>query len=153
MHLNIPPTTEGLLDERDVKRLHEFGEKVRKEFSRPCGVRMEKTGGSGSQAEYTLTFDSEKAVKYVVLEEDISRGQRIESFSVFMEGKGGRDFPVYQGTTVGNRKICPLYDPFALQNPLISSGKSLPGALKLKIKSARGEVYLRKFEAYEDVHA
>ncbi len=153
LHLNIPPTTEGLLDERDVKRLQEFGQLIESEFSKPAGCNMEKTGGSDMQPEYTLTFDGEKAIKYVVLEEDISKGQRIESFSIYMENKGGRDFPVFQGTAVGNRKICPLYDPFALQNPLIASGSALPTALKLKIKAARGEVILRKFEAYEDIHS
>ena len=150
LHLNIPPTTEGLLDERDVKRLHEFGGLVRKEFSRPAGVKMEKTGGSDTQAEYKLSFSERKSIKYVVLEEDISAGQRIESFSIYMEGKGGKSFPVYQGTTVGNRKICPLYDPFMDQNPLIADGREMPLSLTLKIKAARGKVILRKFEAYEE---
>ncbi|MBQ5771362.1 MAG: hypothetical protein IIW08_09335, partial [Clostridia bacterium] len=86
----------------------------------------------------------------VILEEDIEKGQRIESFSIYQEGKRGNPFPVYQGTTVGNRKICALYDPFALQNPLIASGNKIPDSIVLKVKAARGEVVLRKFEAYEE---
>lgn len=150
LHLNIPPTTEGRIDERDVKRLHEFGDLIRKEFSKPASAKMERIGGSDMQPEYLLTFDGGKSIKYVVLEEDISKGQRIESFSIFQEGKRGNPFPVYQGTTVGNRKICPLYDPFALQNPLIASGSKMPDSMVLKVKAARGEVILRKFEAYEE---
>lgn len=150
LHLNIPPTTEGLIDERDVNRLHEFGELIRKEFSKPAGAKMERIGGSNTQPEYMLTFEERKAIKYVILEEDIEKGQRIESFSIYQEGKRGNPFPVYQGTTVGNRKICPLYDPFALQNPLIANGSKMPNSMILKVKAARGEVVLRKFEAYEE---
>ena len=150
LHLNIPPTTEGLLDERDVKRLHEFGDLIKKEFSKPASAKMERIGGSDMQPEYLLTFDGRKSVKYVIIEEDIAKGQRIESFSIFQEGKRGNPFPVFQGTTVGNRKICPLYDPFALQNPLIASGNKMPDSMVLKVKAARGEVVLRKFEAYEE---
>ncbi len=150
LHLNIPPTTEGLIDERDVKRLNEFGELIRKEFSKPVGIKAERIGGCDMQPEYKLTFDGGKAIKYVILEEEISKGQRIESFSLYQEGKHGNLFPVFQGTTVGNRKICTLYDPFALQNPLIASGSKLPDSMVLKIKAARGKVILRKFEAYEE---
>ncbi|MBQ1257420.1 MAG: alpha-L-fucosidase [Clostridia bacterium] len=150
LHLNIPPTTDGLLDERDVKRLHEFGELIRKEFSKPVSAKMERISGSETQPEYKLTFEDRRAIKYVILEEDIEKGQRIESFSIYQEGKRGNPFPVYQGTTVGNRKICALYDPFALQNPLIASGNKIPDSIVLKVKAARGEVVLRKFEAYEE---
>lgn len=150
LHLNIPPTTDGLLDERDVARLKEFGNLVRKEFSRPAGMKVERIGGSDMQPEYRITFEGPKAIKYVVLEEDIEKGQRVESFSIYHESAGKNSFPVYQGTTVGNRKICPLYDPFALQNPLIAGGRKLPDSIILKVKAARGEVFLRKFEAYEE---
>jgi len=150
LHLNIPPTTEGLIDERDVKRLNEFGELIRKEFSKPVGIKAERIGGCDMQPEYKLTFDGGKAIKYVILEEEISEGQRIESFSLYQAGKHGNLFPVFQGTTVGNRKICPLYDPFAHQNPLIASGSKLPDSMILKVKAARGKVILRKFEAYEE---
>ncbi len=150
LHLNIPPTTDGLLDERDVARLKEFGDLIRREFSKPAGTKIERIGGSDMQPEYRISFESPKAIKYVVLEEDIEKGQRIESFSIYQESAGKHSFPVYQGTTVGNRKICPLYDPFALQNPLIASGSRLPASLVVKIKAARGEVFIRKLEAYEE---
>ena len=35
LNLNIPPTREGLLDERDVRRLQEFGDLIRREFGTP----------------------------------------------------------------------------------------------------------------------
>jgi len=149
LHLNIPPTTDGLLDERDVKRLHEFGELIRREFSAEAPAKKERTGGSGSQAEYTLTFDGGKDIKYVVLEEDLDFGQRIESFSIYSGSDERMQYQLYQGTTVGNRKICALYNPFADQNPLIARGEGKIKNIIIKIKAARGEVHLKSVRAYE----
>ncbi|MBQ1257297.1 MAG: alpha-L-fucosidase [Clostridia bacterium] len=149
LHLNIPPTREGLLDERDVKRLHEFGEMIRREFSKEAGAKAERTGGSDMQAEFTLTFDTEKDIKYVVLEEDLDFGQRIESFSIYSASDERMQYQSYQGTTVGNRKICPLYDPFADQNPLIARGRGKIKKLIIKIKAARADVRLKSIRAYE----
>lgn len=148
LHLNIPPTTEGLLDERDVKRLYEFGALLKKEFGRPVKAKLIK-GGNDMQPEYRLCFDGEKQIKYAVLEEDLDFGQRIESFSVFSGADEKRQFPMYQGTTVGNRKICLLGDPYGDQNPLLSTGGEKTDSLVIKIKAARGEVHLKNIFAFE----
>ena len=151
MHLNLPPNRDGLIDERDVKRLQEFGDLIRKEFGTPIPCTVEKEeGGSPLQPKYHIHFDEvRKDVKYIVLREDIAEGQRVESFKIMAHFPSGAQFPLYQGTVIGNRMICMLQDPFALQNPLIDD-RRFPGFqdLTLQITSARDEVIIKDIQVF-----
>ena len=151
LNLNIPPNTDGLIDELDIERLKEFRELLDQEFSNDFTITWEKLPGkSRTQVKYLVKVKNRpvgKAVKYVVLCEDISQGQRCESF--FIEGNtpDGSMFPLYEGRTIGNCKICPLQDPFAEQNPLtrIETGEE---EFIINITSARDEVQLKSIEFY-----
>ena len=151
MHLNLPPNRDGLIDERDVKRLKEFGELIKKEFGTPIPCQIEKSeDGSLTQPEYKIHLEEvRKDVKYIIIREDIAQGQRIESFKIMADFGSGNQYPIYQGTTVGNRKVCMLQDPFALQNPLIDD-RRFPGFkdLTIKVTSARDEVCLKSVELF-----
>lgn len=149
-HLNIPPTTEGLFDERDVRRLKEFGDLVRSSFGTelPAGITSVE-GMPPTQPAYEISFDSEKPdLHYIVLEEDITRGQRVESFRITAEFASGGQFPLYQGTCIGHRKICALQDPFEMQNPLINDVRNHLSSLKLQITAARAKVHLKSIRVY-----
>lgn len=151
LNLNVPPTREGLIDERDVKRLKEFGELLQKRFGTeiPTELKQRENGGVFQQ-EYEIRFQvPNNDAHYVVIEEDLTHGQRIESFQLLKEKDGFGQFPVYQGRTVGNRKICVLWDSSKEQNPLLF-GKDDTGLdyLVLRITSARGEVFLRSVRVY-----
>lgn len=151
-NLNIPPTKEGLLDERDVKRLKEFGELVQREFGQEIPAKVEKDeNGYPTQPAYTITLDTPKTreeLKYVVLREDIAEGQRVEGFRITAESASGGQYPLYQGTCIGNKKICLLCDPFALQNPLIDDSADRISKLKVQITAARDEVVMKEIKVY-----
>lgn len=149
-HLNLPPNTEGRIDERDVERLKELRALLDREFGRAIPVRADKLEGSyPTQPKYAITFEKPGVdFKYVVLREDIARGQRIESFQIIAEAPDGSRFPFYQGTTVGNRKICMLKDPFGEQNPLTRSIGSEIRRLIVHVTSARDEVFMKSIEVY-----
>ena len=149
-HLNIPPTREGLLDERDVKRLKEFGDLVRKEFGTPVKTRVEKAEGCpATQPQYTITFEKPvKDIKYVVLAEDIAQGQRVESFRITADFASGGQYALYQGTCIGNKRICQLQDPFAHQNPLINDSTPEIRQLTVHITAARDEVIMKDIAVY-----
>ena len=150
MHLNLPPTTEGLIDERDVARLKELGELIQKEFGKELPATIEKKADEPkTQPVYTITLDCPaKELKYVVLKEDIEKGQRIESFRIVAEFQSGSQYPLYQGTCIGHKKICQLQDPFALQNPLINDSDETISRLKVQVTAARDEAFIKEIKVY-----
>ncbi len=149
-HLNLPPNTDGLIDERDVKRLKELGEFLKKEFGSQREAVVEKMDMQpATQPVYTITLKSPvplKKLKYVILREDIARGQRVESFRILAEFASGGQYPLFQGTCIGNRKICQLQDPFALQNPLIDDSDETISRLKVQVTAARDEVFMKEIK-------
>lgn len=149
-HLNLPPTTEGKLDERDVCRLAEFGELLRQEFGEEIPAHAEKLEtGYPTQPQYEVTLDTARQdLKYIVLREDIAQGQRVESFRIEAVTPEGSRYPFYQGTVIGNRKICRLRDPFDGQNPLTNTISGSVKKLIIHITSARDEVRLKEIKLY-----
>lgn len=151
LNLNIPPTTEGLLDERDVKRLKELGDLIRERFGKEIPTVLKKRGEKDTvQQEYEIVFEEPaNSVHAVVLEEDLTHGQRIEGFQLLREDGGYADYPVYEGNTVGNRKICIPVDSSLEQNPLLfGNDQKQIHHMVLRITSARGEVFLKSVKVY-----
>lgn len=146
LNLNIPPNRDGLLDERDVARLKELRALLDRELGQKASVKVEKKEGCyPTQPEYRVTLEQPLSrVKYVELREDISLGQRVENFRIEAVSSNGDQFPLFQGTTIGNRKICPLTDPFAEQNRLLDEGNDKIGQLLVKVTAARGDVVLKE---------
>ena len=60
----------------------------------------------------------------------------------------GGQYPLFQGTCIGNRRICQLQDPFALQNPLLNDTDELLTELQVQITAARDEVILKDIQVY-----
>ena len=83
-----------------------------------------------------------------MLREDIAKGQRVESFRILAEFESGSQYPLYQGTCIGNKRICQLQDPFALQNPLTDNSGPELTKLKVQVSAARDEVFLKEIAVY-----
>ncbi|MDD5897385.1 MAG: alpha-L-fucosidase [Clostridia bacterium] len=149
-NLNVPPNRDGLIDQRDVERLRELGQLIRREFGSPLPARVQQVAGTPrTQPRYEIRFDQPVSqVKYVEIREDIAQGQRIETFQIIAGTRSGAQFPLYQGTCVGNRKICVLQDPFGQQNPLLSDAQDVVEKLTLFVTAARDEVVLREINVY-----
>ena len=151
LNLNLPPDRNGKIDDRDVQRLKEFGELLEREFGSRIPCSTEKQAMSyPTQPVYEVTMaEPQTALKYVVLCEDIAQGQRVESFQIEAESFEGNRYPLYQGTTIGNRKICVLADPFKDQNPLIRR-MSENGVKKIfvRITSSRDDVIMKDIAVY-----
>lgn len=149
LNLNIPPNRDGLIDERDVSRLAQLGELLNREFGReiPCEVQQ-MPGTPKTQPQYTITLSAPSSdIRYVVLGEDLREGQRIENFRITAESTGGLH-ALYEGTCVGHKKICPLQDPFAKQNPLIGDPSAKITRLTVHVTAARDEVHLKSIQVY-----
>lgn len=150
LNLNIPPNRDGLLDERDVARLKELRSLLDQELGHPLDITVEKkSSGYATQPEYLVTLAKPVSkVKYVELEEDIAKGQRVENFRIETVSPDGNQFPLFQGTTIGNRKICALTDPFAEQNKLLDDSGDKIDRLLVKVTAARDEVFLKSIRVF-----
>lgn len=150
LHLNVPPNNKGLIDAQDVQRLQELGDLIRKEFSHPytCSHTLQDSA-CPTQPCYEITFaEPPKELRYVVLEEDILQGQRVESFQIEAVDDLQNTFVLYQGTTIGRKKICTLEDPYQDQNPLTRVLPTGTQKLLVRITSARDQVCLKSVTAY-----
>lgn len=137
-NLNIPPTPEGLFDERDVRRLAELGEKIRRELSVDLAedaeigvIKKDKI----NQADYIIKLPEKRAINYIELAEEIASGQRVESFIVYAENDDGEMMRIDQGTTIGNRRIMKI-------------GPVETAEIRVKVVSARDEVLMEWIKLY-----
>ncbi len=141
-HLNIPPMPSGKFDDRDVARLKELGQMLRSQFGHnlaehSCPRRISVPQGE-TQCTFELDLPSNPIIQYVSLSENLAlRGQRIEQFLLQAKDEFGQWQTWYEGTTVGNKRICAL------------GGKPLKGgAIRILITAARGKVDDLKIEVY-----
>lgn len=137
--LNAPPTKEGLIHPVDSARLVEFGQALKREFSRPlskAGIKkLEATNERGGSrrfsarcvldgkkdtywatddsvqmASMTMTLKKTERLYAIRLREPIQLGQRIETFLIEALDASGEWQTVAEGTTIGPRRILRLPD-------------------------------------------
>lgn len=132
--LNVPPSDKGVIHHRDVSALKKFGRQIQAITEKPVIVSTPgKLGYDNSYFEYK--FDSAKKLKYCVLEEDISKGQRVEKFDLYLLKPNGKYKKAYSGTVIGSKKIIKL------------KGKAV-GALFI-IRQSRSTPYIKQIGFYE----
>ncbi|MBE6542652.1 MAG: alpha-fucosidase [Ruminococcaceae bacterium] len=139
-NLNVPPMPSGRIDPRDLERLKELGEKIENTFGEkkivPCTV--EKICSENSDlCKYVVKLERPAVVKYVTLREDLTKGQRVETFKVYTDKM--TDFSSYNGFTIGHKKICTL----------MYADKEVE-KLEIVITGTRDEVFMRDITVYEE---
>ena len=102
--LNIPPDRRGLLNEADVARLKEFAAYRRQVFSddKIQNGNVSWTACAGESRSYAVRPESRLNV--VQVQEDISKGQRVEKFTVEAY-HDGRWQSLGEGTTIGYKRM------------------------------------------------
>ena len=132
--LNIPPDRRGLIHEADIKRLKEFADYRQQTFAdnRVKNGRKCWCATSGSETVYTLKSKSE--INLVMLQEDITKGQRVEAFTVeALTDNGWKE--VGKGTTIGYKRM--------LRFPAVNANK-----LRVRIDECRLTAYVSQVAAY-----
>lgn len=132
--LNIPPDTRGQLHEVDVQRLKEFGIYIQTTFQNEKLVDSEGLWKArhGSSKEFALL--PEEPINTVLLQEDITKGQRVEMFNV--EGLvNGEWVLLTEGTTIGYKRLLRFSDV-------------TPTRLRINITSSRDVANIAKVGAY-----
>ena len=126
--IGLTPDPHGLLPEPDVQRLKEWGEEMNRRFSNP----LASTHGLGNGLELRLKEPME--VNHVILQEDITKGERIRKYQ--MEAySGGRWITLANGESIGNKRI-EKFDTIKLSR------------LRIKIIDSDGLAQIKDFSAY-----
>ena len=107
--LNIPPDKRGLLHEVDVKNLKEFGEYIEKSFADNAVVNGDKLWRAAEGKSNIYKVKRGAVVNTLLLQEDIAKGQRVESFLI--EGYiNGSWQHITEGTTIGYKRLLRFSD-------------------------------------------
>lgn len=100
--LNIGPDRNGLLPEKDVERLLEFGSEIRR-FERPFATieqcrRFEKS--------WVYETEVPQLLDHVIIQEDLTSGENIRSFKIdIITQKSRRPVTIYEGQHIGHKAI------------------------------------------------
>lgn len=113
--LNVPPHKDGYFAPGDVKRLEELGDWIKESFSEDLVAdkknlyRITPPNYQPSQFSQEYEFEAPISPQYLVLQEDIAMGQRIESFDLsWYNHKIGLWVLACSGTVVGYKSITPI---------------------------------------------
>ncbi|QGY45012.1 hypothetical protein GM418_15420 [Maribellus comscasis] len=98
MLLGIVVDDRGLVPDADVTRLAEFGNELKSQFAESLG----RTGGKGNI--FTVNFPSPQKINYVVIEEDISKGERIRDYKLFVKQEENWK-QISEGSCIGHKRI------------------------------------------------
>lgn len=132
--LNIPPDRRGLIHEADANRLKEFADYRQKIFADNRVKEGDKlwTPLSGDSKVYELRKDSK--INLLVIQEDITKGQRMEEFTVeaLVDDKWQE---IAKGTTIGYKRMLRFKD--------VNTEK-----IRVNIKSTRLNANIANVEAY-----
>jgi alpha-L-fucosidase len=159
--LNIPPDRRGLVHENDVASLKGFRELLDSEFRTNLALNKAAVADTwrgkstqfaanllvdGNKESYWATDDgvttasieidlgSVQTVKYIVLQEYITLGQRIKAFTI--EVKQGNDWiPVAKATTIGYKRIL-KFEPVEAR------------AIRIKIQEAKACLVISNVEVF-----
>lgn len=102
--LNIPPDTRGLIHSSDSIRLEEFAQYLQQTFKKNYIHEGEQLWQPLAGEDRTYCVQDDSPINVIMLQEDISQGQRVESFSI--EALTNNQWkPIAQGTTIGHKRL------------------------------------------------
>lgn len=129
MLLGVVIDDRGLVPDADVRRIEEFG----REIVRQYGMPIMCTKGTGD--EYVLAFEKPTEVDRVIIQEDITRGERVLEYR--LEGrKDERWIMLDKGSCIGHKRI-------------IRFDSQLLEAIRLEVTASKAEPQIRNFAVFE----
>lgn len=97
--LNSTPDTNGLIPQSHVKAYKDFGEEIDKRFSKAKKGNLLFEGNT-----FTLKFKKTEKINHIVLQEDLSKGQLIQSFEIYYNDNGVKRL-LTNGLSIGSKRI------------------------------------------------
>ena len=120
---------EGLVPEKDIDQLAQFGRKIQNRFGNP----LAETSGIGN--EIILELNEPQVVREVVIQEEIEHGERIRDYRLEGLGAGNRWETLAAGAAVGHKRIEKL------------EGKKLT-MIRLKIDQSKATPMIKQLAVY-----
>ena len=107
--LNIPPDRRGLIHEIDVQRIKELSEYINKTFAANYVKKGKQDWAAqvGESKEYDVKPGA--MVNTFLIQEDITKGQRVEDFLVEVYSNGAWQYAT-EGTTIGYKRLLRFSD-------------------------------------------
>ena len=107
--LNIPPDRRGLIHEIDVQRIKELSEYINKTFANNYVEKGKQDWAAqvGESKEYDVKPGA--MVNTFLIQEDITKGQRVEDFLVEVYSNGAWQYAT-EGTTIGYKRLLRFSD-------------------------------------------
>jgi alpha-L-fucosidase len=138
MELGFAPLRSGLIPLDQVSRAKEFGDWIRTCYGNPAGsANISRTKG-GHDTTFTILLKKPSAVDRVLIQEDISYGQRIREYQVEAKSASSDKWlPFSEGRSVGHKKI-----------DLVSDQIDDVTALRLTLLASVGNPYMLAFQAF-----
>jgi alpha-L-fucosidase len=116
MLLGVVIDDRGLVPEADAERIEAFGEAIKAQYGKP----LMQTAGQGLTL--TLTLKSPVTVDRMIIQEDISQGERVLEYTV--RGKRGDQWTdLASGTNIGHKHV-DRFQPVTVQEVTLSVTKS-----------------------------
>ena len=128
--LNVPPDRRGMINENDSVSLIEFKRLRDESFNKPIATEQFKKPA----ALYTINLKQAQKINCIVLNEDVSKGQKVAKFTVQLQQKD-KTIKELSATTVGKKRI--------LTFPATETD-----ALIVKVDEAKSTPSINKISAY-----
>lgn len=101
--IGLTPDPRGLIPEGDVNRLKEWGVEIKRRYGKPLAQNR------GNAKSVYLKLDKEQNINCCIIQEDISRGERVRQYKI--EAKvGGKWQSICDGKSIGYKRI-EQFDP------------------------------------------
>lgn len=107
--LNIPPDRRGLIHETDVQRIKELSSYLTNTFSTSAITDETVSWSAKSGESHEFNVDSNRMINTLLIQEDITRGQHVEEFSVEAYINGAWHH-IAEGTTIGYKRLLRFTD-------------------------------------------
>lgn len=158
--LNIPPNKDGLISKADARALRKFGSELKREFPenllKNCLIfsssQIDEYHGAENimsddgywqsasddiKPEISIEFDDNILADKIVLKENISTGQQIESFEIYFDNGSGWE-KLCSSTIIGAKRIC------RFKKQKIKKIKIVITSYRVKATLSEIEIYCRK---------
>lgn len=132
--LNIPPNRRGLIHETDATRIREFANYITKMYAKNYVGDSTQIWHRNEGESIELVVDSNATVNTILLSEDITQGQHVESFKVeaLINDKWSE---LTEGTTIGYKRLLRFLD-------------CTPSKLRITITATRAMAHISNIGLY-----